>query len=753
MMTNADLLTAGREWQQAGNLSRAEGAFRELVSVEPENTEAWQALGSVCRAQGKRGDAVDAFQRAVTHDPQSVQAHNSLGIALLEAGNIEGAAACFERVLELNPGLAAVYNNLGNVYLAQGRKDDALRQYEHAVRLQPEFAEAHGNLGNVLRELGRHEQALASCRLGVQLKPDFTIGHNSLGAVYSALRRWDEAGKSFREALRLNPNYPEAHTNLGAVLRELGRLTEAEAELREALRLRPEMIEAHIALARVQLDANRLEAAEASCREALRLRPNLSEALQALGMIDMLLARPEQALDWYRQAVALDPNEPSLHRNVAIALLLMGRYAEGWAEYEWRWRCPEAGERPSPQPLWDGSSLEGRTIVLYGEQGLGDTVQFVRYARLARERGGRVVVAAQNSILPLLRSADGVDDVVALGDPLLFFDVHAGLIDVARIVGTTEKTIPADVPYIEVEAQLVEHWRQELASLGGFKVGIAWQGKPSFYFDRFRSMPLKEFAPLAAVPGITLISLQKGFGSEQIAALDGLFKVVDLGPQLDERAAFLDTAAVIKNLDLVIASDSATAHLAGALGVPVWLATPFSPDWRWLLARDDSPWYPTMRLFRQERRGDWRHVFQRMAMALAERVGAPPPPPAITVEIAPGELIDKITILEIKAQRIVDEAKLRNVRTELAVLVAARDDALPRTAALDELTSELRQVNEALWEIEDAIRLEEREQSFGDRFIELARSVYRENDRRAALKWRINELVGSRLIEEKNYAG
>jgi tetratricopeptide (TPR) repeat protein len=746
-----DLFNDARKYRQAGDLPKAEATFRQLLALEPTNPEVWNELGSVCREQGKQAEAIAALERAVTLDPEFIQAHNALGIALLEAGRIGEASDRFERVLQLDPQQAVVRNNLGNTYLAQGRQADALAQYQEAVRLSPDFAEAHGNLGNVLRELGRNEEALASCRLAVQLKPSFVIGHNHLGAVYSAMRRWDEALASFREAIRLYPKYPEAHTNLGGVLRELGRLREGEAALREAVRLRPGMAEAHMALARLHLDADRLEAAEASCREALRLRPDLNEALQTLGMICLLQCRVDEALDYYHRAVELLPTEPALHRNVGICQLLQGNYDQGWNEYEWRWRCPEAGARPTHRPFWDGSPLAGRTILLYAEQGLGDALQFVRYARLVRQQGGRVVVACRPVLMPLLRQAGFIDELVVQGEPLPHFDVHAGLMDLAHIMGTTVDTIPADVPYLKADGQLVAQWKEKLASISGLKVGIAWQGSAAFHFDRYRSIPLAEFGPLAEVPGITLISLQKGFGSEQLAEVNGRFSVVDLGPGFDEAAPFLDAAAVMKNLDLVISSDTVTPHLAGALGVPVWLATPFSPDWRWLLGRDDSPWYPTMRLFRQERRGDWRPVFEQMAAALAEKVGAVRPASPVSVEVAPGELLDKITILEIKAERIRDEAKLGNVRRELATLQAARDRSLPASSALALLSAELKQVNEALWDIEDEIRVQERNESFGARFIELARSVYRQNDRRAAVKRRINDLLGSRLIEEKSY--
>jgi tetratricopeptide (TPR) repeat protein len=747
-----DLYNAAKQWRQSGDLPRAEAAFRELLSFEPTNAEVWQALGSVCREQGKAADALNAFQRAVTLDPEFAQAHNSLGIVFLERAKLPEAAECFERSIALDPNSAAAHNNLGNVYLAQGRKGDALAHYQEAVRLHPSFAEAQGNLGNVLRELGRLDEALVSCRRAVELKSNFAIGHNHLGAVYSNLRRWEDAVTSFRQAIAMQAKYPEAHANLGDALRELGRFVQAEAALREAVRLRPAMAQAHLSLALVLLDRDRLEAAEGCCREALRRDERLGAAHQALGLIGTLQRRGEEAIVAYQKALELDPRDAAVHRNRAIALLSQGRFEEGWTEYEWRLQCPEAANRPFSQPLWDGAPLAGKTILLYAEQGFGDTLQFVRYAALVRERGGRVLLACQRVLLPLLRHAAGVDELMALGDVSPPFDLHAPLLSLPRIFGTTLQTIPAQVPYIEAEAKLVEQWRGELESISGFKVGIAWQGSPYYLFDRLRSVPLDEFAPLAAVPGVTLISLQKGFGSEQMAELEGRFNVVDLGPRLDESSGpFLDTAAVLKNVDLVICTDSATAHLAGAMGVPVWLATPFAPDWRWLVDRDDSPWYPTMRLFRQQQRGDWRPVFQSMAAALAQQTGAAPPACPVEIEVAPGELIDKITILEIKNERITDQEKLQNVRTELDSLVAARDRTLPRLAALDALAAELKQVNQDLWDIEDEIRIHERQEDFGDRFVALARSVYRQNDRRAVLKRRVNELLGSRLIEEKSY--
>jgi hypothetical protein len=388
---------------------------------------------------------------------------------------------------------------------------------------------------------------------------------------------------------------------------------------------------------------------------------------------------------------------------------------------------------------------------LHAEQGFGDTIHFVRYARLVKERGGRVVVGCPKALVPLVATCPGIDEAVASISSSFPFDVQAPLLSLPGILRTTLDTIPAQVPYLFPDATLVKRWQQELGSLAGFKVGIAWHGNPTHENDRHRSIPLDKFAPLARVPNIRLLSLQKGPGAEQVPALAGRFEVISLGPLQEASWTFMDTAAVMMNLDLVLCVDTAPAHLAGALGRPVWVLLPAAPDWRWLLGRDDSPWYPTMRLFRQSQLGDWDEVLQRVAQALHQTCGDIPPVQPIRVEIAPGELIDKITILEIKSERISDAAKLQNVRKELADLVAVRERALTTLPELTRLTAELKAINEALWQIEDDLRECERRQDFGADFIALARSVYQHNDRRAAVKRRINDLCGSRIIEEKSY--
>jgi len=745
----------GRERQQAGDFARAEQAYRQFLAVDPSNAEVWYLLGQVGQSQGKLDEALASFQQAVAIRPDFAPAYNSLGIAHVGRRRLDEAAACFERAAKAKPDFAHAHNNLGNVRKEQGRLDEALACYQQAVRLKPDFAEAHNNLGNLLLAKGRLDEAATYCRQALALKSDLADAHNNLGAVLAAQGKHEPAEACYQQALRIRPDFAEARNNLGNALRELGRHEEAVASLREAVRLKPDFAEAHGGLGMALLSHGDLEAAAASCARAIELKPSLAQAHVSLGFVFSELGKLDDALAEYERALAIEPDLADARKNRSLVWLLQGRLAEAWPEYEARWQAPELPPRPFRQPLWDPAApgLAGKTVLLHAEQGLGDTLQFIRYAPMVRERGGRVVVVSQRPLVPLLTAcAVGIDSVVAQGDPLPAFDLHAPLLSLPRIFDTTLDNVPASVPYISPDPRLVEKWRGELAAFRGLKVGIAWQGSLKYRWDRKRSVPLSRFEPLAQVPGVQLFSLQKGYGSEQLAQATSRFPVVDLAQRLDETVApFMDTAAVMKCLDLVITTDTVIPHLAGALGVPVWCAVSFMPDWRWLLERDDSPWYPSLRLFRQTSLGDWEGVFRRIAMALAQW-RSPGGPRPITVEVAPGELLDKLTILRIKNRRITDPARLQNVRAELEVLEAARAESLGDSAELADLTAELTKVNEALWDIEDEIRVCERAGDFGPRFVELARSVYHRNDHRAAVKRRINELLGSKLIEEKSYA-
>ncbi len=747
-----EALAAAQRWQEAGELSRAEQAYRAILRENPGLVEGWYLLGTVLSSLGRLDEAVASYREALRLRPDFPEGHNSLGIALVRQGDRAGAEAGFRRAVALRPTFAHALNNLGNVLKELARPAEALACYEQVVRSKPDMAEAHNNLGNLLREQGKFNESAAACREAIRLRPGYPEAHNNLGGALAGLRKFAEAIPCYQEALRLRPDMPEALNNLGGALSELGRLEAAADALRRSRRLQPENLDAIKALANVLRELGQVDESVELAREAIRLRPDDPGAHGCLGLTLAELGRPHEAIACHDEALRLDPDRAETRRNRALVWLLMGDYERGWSEFESRWGSKELPRRSFPRPEWDGSPLNGRTILLHAEQGFGDTLQFIRYAPLVRDRGGRVVVACQRPLLRILASCPGIDELVVQGDLIPAFDVHAPLLSLPRLFGTTVATIPANVPYLAADPDLVERWRRELEPVAGFKIGIAWSGSAAYRRDRSRSAPLARFAPLAELPGVQLVSLQKGPGRDQLHAVAGRWPLLDLGDRLDEvSGAFMDTAAVIQNLDLVVAVDSAVAHLAGALAAPVWIATSFVPDWRRHLDREDDPWYPTARLFRQTRRGDWDEVFQRIAESVRPKLARPGAPRPITVEIAPGELLDKLVILEIKAERIRDPAKLRNVHVERAALTAVRARCVPDWPELHPLIAELKTVNEAIWEAEDELRLRERARDFGPSFIELARSVYRNNDRRAALKRTINERLGSALIEEKGY--
>jgi tetratricopeptide (TPR) repeat protein len=616
-MGTADFAHLGRQRQEAGDLRGAEHAYRNALQQDPACFDVWQALAGLLQGRGQWDEAASAYEKAIQLKPDFAPAYNSLGILRARLQDLAAAEKCFRRACELVPDFAQAHNNLGNVYKEQGRRELARTCYQEAIRIRPDFADAHSNLGNVLRELGQPAEGVQSCRRAIELKPDHAAAHSNLGLALLDQKQAAEAIASFQAAVRLRPQSAAFHHHLGMALAETGRTDEALAEYREAVRVDPGQGDAQASLGTALLQQARLQEAIPVLRRALALRPECPATLCNLGLALADSGELDEALALYEKALRLKPDHPETHKNRSLVWLLQGRFEEGWAEYEWRWQCKELPARDFAQPLWDGRPLEGRTILLHAEQGLGDTLQFIRYAALVKARGGKVIVAAQRPLLPLLRSCPGIDRLLPQGEPLPAFDVHAPLLSLPRIFGTDAGSIPAPVPYLHAEPERRERWRRELA-FGMRKIGIAWQGSGQFRLDSQRSIPLLEFAPVARVPGVQLYSLQKGPGQEQIARAIEHFPLIDLGSRLDEgTGAFLDTAAVMKSLDLVISCNSALAHLAGALGVPSWVALPKVPDWRWLLERRDCPWYPSARLFRQTQAGEWPAVFEHMARELS----------------------------------------------------------------------------------------------------------------------------------------
>jgi FkbM family methyltransferase len=643
------------------------------------------------------------------------------------------------------------------------RLDEAARIYEQILATTPHCADAHHLLGLVDATRGNHDLAVERIGRAIQLVPATAVYHANLAKLFRESGKLKEAEASYREAVRIDPKTADALLGLGLVLKKQGHLDEATTWFRRAVECDPSQLLAHMQLGSAVRAAGRLDEAVACYRRSLEIDPNHARAHSNLGSALRLQGKLEEAVACCRRAIELQPDYVMGHLNLAIILLAMGDTEAGWPEYEWRLQLPGAAVSSLCQPLWDGSPLDGRTIMLFLEQGVGDVFHFIRYVPLLRERGARVLVECPSGLVPTLQNANlEIDQLVVRGAELPPFDVAAPLLSVPGILRTTVDTIPCDVPYLQAAPTLVEDWRDRVQAVSGYKVGIAWQGNKKHPEDRWRSMPLAQFEPLSRVEGATLISLQKGQGGEQVRSCG--FPVIDWTDEMDNTGGpFTDTAAVMKHLDLVVTCDSAVAHLAGALGVPVWTALPTAADWRWFQDRHDSPWYPTMRLFRQQEMGDWRDLFERIAAALAEETGTELTPPSsrketseealssLRVEVSPGELLDKISILQIKSERIDDPAKLWNIQTELQALTQTRNQFVETSPSLDQLFADLKRVNEALWDVEDELRFSEQRQDFGPEFVELARSVYRHNDRRSVLKREINKLLDSRLLEEKSY--
>ena len=573
--------------RDAGRLPEAESAYREALKARPAHADARQQLAAILARQGKAEEAIAALHQAVLFHPDDPNAFNGLGAVLAQANRLDEAAAAFRQALKLRPEHAEALANLGSTLLRQQKGEEAVSLFQKALELRPSSPQAHAALGGALGQLGRHAEAVPR----------------------------------YEEAVRLDPSFADAHFGLGNALREAGRPEEAVARYKRVLELRPGDLGARLNEGVALSEIGRLDDAVQAFQAILEKQPKHAAAHNSMGVARLHQARPQDALECFAACIAAEPENADAHLNKALTLLQMGNLAEGWDEYEWRWKLKRAGPCPHPQPAWDGSPVPDKSVLLWSEQGLGDTIQFVRYAALAKGRAGKVYLDCPGPLRGLLAGCPGVDALWGAGAGQ-HADFQAPLMGLPRLFGTRVEGIPSSGPYLFADAAMREAWRARAQALGpGLKVGIAWQGNTKYAGDRHRSVRLEKLKPLAGLPGVRLVSIQKGPGSEQLGTLGKEMGIEDWGALVT--GDFRDTAGAVSALDLVVAVDTSIAHLAGALGVPVWVMLPLNPDWRWLLGREDSPWYPSARLFRQEKWGDWDGVVSRIAKALKARSKRP----------------------------------------------------------------------------------------------------------------------------------
>ncbi len=631
------------------------------------------------------------------------------------------------------------------------RRDEAIQLMDEALRLKPDFADALCMGGYMLSECGKPEPAMRFYRRALELDASLVVAHLNFGKLLFAAGRFPEALASFSEATILAPHDPDAWCSRAGALRELGRLEESIEAAERALELRHDFPEAAINLGNALLKLDRSHQALEAYLKASAPGPCRAKALLGHGLALRSLGRFSEAMAAFDAAAALGSREAIAGKG--CLMLTLGDFENGLEGYEARWlKGKSIAEALGTRfETWKGPGRKAERVLVLNDHGLGDTIQFFRYLPLMAASGVDATFVCPPRLRRLLSSKANVRfaDRAPEGES---FDAQIALSSLPYAFGTRLETIPAAVPYLAAEAALREMWLKRIGA-EGFKIGVVWQGNPDPEADRARSVPLTALKPLAGVAGVRLISLQKGEGEEQLSSLPPSLRVETLGADFDAGAdAFVDTAAAMTCLDLVVTCDTSVAHLAGALAVPVWVALKSDAEWRWLTGRADSPWYPTMRLFRQLRRGVWSDVFEAMARELADLAERRTAPHILSTPCSLGELVDKITILRIKAERIREPQKLANVHRELQLLERlAREDGACGSS-LDMLTDQLAAVNARLWTIEDALRACERDGDFGPRFVALARSVYCENDTRAAIKRAINTIASSTLVEEKSYA-
>jgi Flp pilus assembly protein TadD len=574
---NEQTFQSAMQLHQAGELDQAEAIYRQILTEEPQQPDVLHLLGVILIQRAQYAPAIDLIRQAIAIRPNMPGYHSNLGWALTHAGQINEAIACYQQLVALQPTNDAAFDHLSRLLLNLGQIDQAIAAANAAARLRPDIAQYRGHLGSIYSKNGRYALAIQPYTDALKLDPANLNHLHDLAVALSETGRHEEAIKLLNKALELNPNLVWLYSTKGVALSRLGRLEEAT-----------------------------------DCfRRSIQMDPNAPAAFNNLGSLLQEQGKWAEALEQYRKAVALEPDRPTSRWNLARVLLLLGYLREGWADFDSRLEMPQLHlKRSFPQPHWDGSDPTGKTILLHAEGGHGDAIHFIRFAPQVAQRGAKLILECQPALIPLFAKMPGFDAIIARGQPLPPFDWQIPIQSLPRPLGITLENIPNHVPYISAPPDRIQKWKQRLASETKIRVGIAWSGSRYANADN-RTRTIDVFAPLAKVPGFKFFSLQTGNDAHQPPPTG-----MDFADFSDDLTDFAETAALVQNLDLIITIDTSIAHLAGALAKPVWVLIPFQCDFRWLLQRTDSPWYPTMRLFRQIDVREWDTPIREMTAAL-----------------------------------------------------------------------------------------------------------------------------------------
>lgn len=646
------LVQAGMAHHQAGRLPEAEALYRQVLASFPGNPDALHMLGLAAHHRGRHDLAVDLIRQAIRIAPHHASCYSNLGNALRAQGKLDEAIRSYRKALSLSPSLADAHQNLGNAFQAMGEFAEAIACHRQALALRPDHADGHYNLGNVLYASGDVVGAMASYRTALELRPDHVMAQNNLANALHAEGHLDEALRGYQRVLEIDANHAEALNNTGLVLAQRHQPDEAMAVIRRALVARPDYAEAwqnlgtqheakgdfmealkcyEHALARKPEFAtahnnrgnalcalDRLDEAGASYERALALCPDMATVHCNLGNLWQARGDLDRAIACYDRMLELSPGSVDGCWNKAFALLLKGDFQAGWPLYEARWQFEEyiRASTPFDAPLWLGDVLlAGRTILLHHEQGLGDTLQMLRYVPVLAGQGARVLAEVPRALAAITATVPGIDGVVVQGEPRPSVDLHTPFMSLPLATATTIERIPCPMPYLFAPESARLAWRERLGPARRQRIGLAWSGAAKHSNDRRRSIALARLLPLLDADA-DFISVQNEYRAADQQLMAGTDRLRDVSGDLVDFAA---TAGLLAELDLLITVDTSVAHLAGGLGLPVWLLLPFAPDYRWLLRRADSPWYPCARLFRQPAFGDWESVVREVVAALAAK--------------------------------------------------------------------------------------------------------------------------------------
>jgi len=614
-----EYFSLGLTHAQQGRLADSEIAFRGAIAINPNYAEAYGNLGVILKALGKSnlGEIAEIFRKSLAIQKDNPDILYNLGTVLTEMGSINEAIETFQEAIKLRPEYPQAYYNLGLAYRQKELVNEAIASFQGAIKLNPNYVMAYFHLALLYKETQLLDKAKNCLAFVIKLNPDYADAYNHMGAILTEETNpnLERIANYFKKAISLNPNYAEAYYNYGVILTEQQSLSEAEKAFRLAINLDSNYYQAYNNLAALLREKDSLKEGINACIKAIKIKPDYYQAYYNLGLIykeQLQLDKAEKAI---RKTLELNSDYPKGHFTLAYLLLLKGDFRQGYPEYEWRWQSHQLTLPKLTQHRWMGTDLNGKTILLVSEQGLGDTLQFIRYALTLKGKGAIVKLACQEPLIDLLRNQEYLTEVVSIQKPInTKLDVYCPLMSLPLVCNTLLQTVPSPIPYIKCQGRnLITPPDSRL------KVGIVWASglrstkTDSYYAYKKKSCSLKLFTQLLTIPGITLYSLQVGVDAGQMNDYSDNPRLVNLSPTIKN---FTDTGAIINELDLVISVDTSVAHLAGAMGKPVWLLLPFSPEWRWLLNRNDSPWYPTMRLFRQPQPGDWVGVFDKVTEAL-----------------------------------------------------------------------------------------------------------------------------------------